>query len=168
MEALKEWAMLLAGVMIFGSLCEALLPAGGISKYIRLTIGLLLVLTLIAPVMHWMEDGLDLGVLDTPNQTASAQAEEMGEKQRQEVIRLYKKNLEGKIKETLAGGIGNSSFTVHCTVQEEEGDQFGEIESVTVVFASAEYDYTDYVKEQLYKIYGIEKEDTVIKYIIDG
>ena len=170
MEALREWAMLLAGVMIFGSICESLLPQGGLSKYVRLTVGLLLVLTLIAPVMHWMEKGGGAGgLLETPARSASMQAEDMREKQRQAVIRLYKKKLEEKIKETLAGGIGNHTFTVHCMVNEEEGEQFGEITSVTVVFQAADaYDYTGYVKEQLHKIYGIEEEDTIIKYIVDG
>ena len=48
-EFLRGWTLSLAGIIVFGSLCEMLLPNSVYKKYINLAIGLILCIAIVSP-----------------------------------------------------------------------------------------------------------------------
>lgn len=126
-KALQDWAMVLSGVAVFGSLCEVILPEGSFQKYIRLALGMVLVLALLSPVREFLLEGWRDN--EEMIQERYQKTEEMEETQREEVLRIYKTRLNQKILSTLQRyGI---SGKVECVVGEKEKN-FGEIEEVQV------------------------------------
>lgn len=127
-KALQDWAMVLSGLAVFGSLCEVILPEGSFQKYIRLGLGMLLVLALLSPVRDFLHQGWseDQKVIKERYETT----EKMEEKQREEILRVYKANLNQKILSVLQGH--GFSGTVQCRVGEEERN-FGEIEHIWIL-----------------------------------
>ena len=49
LDGLRSWAMMISGVVVFGSMCEVILPDGEFQKYIRLAIGIMLIFALVSP-----------------------------------------------------------------------------------------------------------------------
>lgn len=165
LELLKQWAMTLAGVVIFGSLCEVILPEGSFQKYIRLAVGLLLVFTLIAPLRQFLQlDFSGTELFDSGTQ-AYLQREEMEEQQKNDVIRIYIQNLNQKMKQSLQTELGETDLEVHCQV-EESAENFGNIREVLVLLrtnrdesASAE------IKKILQREYGVNEKRITVRYL---
>ncbi len=148
-KALQDWAMVLSGLAVFGSLCEVILPEGSFQKYIRLGLGMLLVLALLSPVRDFLHQGWR-GDKEVTKERYR-ETEKMEEKQREEILRVYKANLNQKILSVLEGQ--GFSGTVQCRVGEEEKN-FGEIDHIWIL---AENEGVD--AEQIYEI--LQKEFSI-------
>lgn len=165
MEGLKAWSVTLAMVMIFASLAETILPPGGVSKYVRLAVGLLLTITLACPVLRLKNADIDMDMTDLYRSDAVRMTDKMEERQRAEVIALYKEKLNLKISAAVLEDTGGSEFEVFCEVCENPPERFGEIESVRIVFASADTAEKDEeLKEKIALMYGIKYENIKIEY----
>lgn len=127
-KSLQDWAMVLSGLAVLGSLCEVILPGGSFRKYIRLGIGMLLVLGLLSPVRGILNGNWD--VKESVTTERYRETKEMEEKQREEILRVYRENLNRRICSILLDcGIPSE---VYCRVGEEERN-FGEIEHIRVL-----------------------------------
>lgn|GEM_PF-1369902 len=60
MEALKEWVRTLAMLLILASCLELLVPMGGMKKYVRMAMGLLVMLCMINPLFAFLGKPVDL------------------------------------------------------------------------------------------------------------
>lgn len=60
MEALKEWVRTLAMLLILASCLELLVPMGGMKKYVRMAMGLLVMLSMINPLFAFLGQPVDL------------------------------------------------------------------------------------------------------------
>ncbi len=167
LDFLREWAMVLAGVVVFGSLCEVILPDSSFQKYIRLAIGLILVLTLIMPMQQLLRFKL-------PQEDASAvskavayrEREEMEERQKKEVMRIYKQNLNQKMAMSLEKRLGNVTAEIRCDVEEKKAEEFGAVQEVLVLIDAAQSsDVTKQVKKILTQDYGILEQQVVVRYL---
>lgn len=147
--ALQDWAMVLSGLAVFGSLCEVILPGGSFQKYIRLGIGMLLVLALLSPVRVFLHRGWDKD--KSIAKERYQETEKMEERQREEILRVYKAGLEQKILSALeARGFSGS---VQCRVGEEERN-FGAIEHIRILSENEKPD-----ESQIYEI--LQKEFSI-------
>ena len=48
---LKAWTMSVAGIIVFGSICEMILPGSLYKKYVHLAIGLMMILSVLSPIV---------------------------------------------------------------------------------------------------------------------
>ena len=120
----KSWILSLSGVIVFGSMCEMILPGGTYKKYIHLAIGLMLILTVLTPFTKDRVD-TELEIPDgTGEYTSRVTAEE---RQNEDIIRIYKQKLCEGMKEELGGGC----VEVECDICEED-EAFGSIERVRI------------------------------------
>lgn len=60
MQEIKEWALAIAGIVVFASLLEMLVPTGALKRYVQLAMGLLVLLTLLTPVLGVLQRTRDL------------------------------------------------------------------------------------------------------------
>lgn len=135
MDGLREWTTTLAGIAIFGSICETIIPDGAFEKYIRLCIGLVMILALISPIYDLYRSGYEFDFSFQDNQNSYREYENMEKTQRDEVIRIYKYNLSKKIKERVLMEFSQAEFEVECYIEEEE-EKFGTINRVDLIVDS--------------------------------
>ncbi len=163
---LRDWAMLLSGVVVFASICEVLLPDSSFQKYIRLSVGLLLVLTLISPLRQLLNIKLPETMDNKNNSIAYAERENMEERQKKEVMRAYKAGLNKKMLLSIESRLGDIPAEIRCKVDEENEESFGMIEEVQIlVDVSESGDITQNVMEILKRDYGLEEKRVKVRYL---
>lgn len=166
MEFLKNWAITVAGVVVFGTICEVILPNGVFRKYVRLTIGMILVLSLLSPLQKWMHGDVDLEKIELSRE-AYEQRSDMEEVAQKEVIRLYRTNLNTKMQNVIHAYLGEISVEVRCDVEESNPDTFGTILWVTVLTdRECGLDVKEKIKKGLSDNFGIN--ETIISIQVKG
>ena len=162
MELMKSWAITLAGIVVFGSACEVILPDGIFRKYIRLSIGMVLILTLLSPVQDLLKKGESYEMPKISRQ-AYTQRNDMEKTQREQVLELYQKNLNTKMQKSISSRLGECIFELQCKVEEESPDTFGTILNVYVLTKQEEKaDFVQEVKTILYQDFGVSKEKVTV------
>lgn len=148
----RSWILSLSGIIVFGSMCEMILPGGAYKKYIHLAIGLMLILTVLTPFTKdhtYTEFEIPDG---TGEYTSRSTAEE---RQNEDIIRIYKQKLCEGMKEELGGG----RVEIECDIC-EEGEAFGSIENVRIRSVDElDSDATDRLKER----YGLSDDKITIE-----
>ena len=166
LEMLKDWAMTIAGIVIFGSICEVILPGGTFQKYVRLAIGLMLILTLISPVQQLLHMEWSPDYFTGDHVAAYQQRAEMEERQKKDVIRAYQQNLAQKMQVSIRARLGPIPAEVRCQVEESDPERFGTVTEVLVIVdAERNLDVTDQVEEILERDYGIGKKQITVRYL---
>ena len=136
MEWLRIWIMGIAGAILFGAVCEMILPEGGIKKYIRVVLGVVLVCAIAKPLTDLAgEEAPDLG-LPQGQAGAYAVSQTMEDTQRQQVIRLYTSELEAKMEADARQSMPQTEIEISLAVSEEE-NSFGEPQSASVKLSPA-------------------------------
>lgn len=158
---LKSWALSLSGIIVFGSVCEMILPGGVYKKYLHLAIGLMLILTLLTP---FVKGGFDAELELPADFSAYAESENMDSRQRAEVIRVYKKKLCDKICSELKK-YTDAEVEVKCEICGTE-ENFGSIESILIIADSTgERKISDEAIDAVCGVYGLSRDSVSIKYI---
>ncbi len=158
-EFLKAWAMSLSGIIVFGSVCDMLLPNDVYKKYIHLCIGIILILALISP---FVEGNFEIEAsLPVFSEEYDIKAEGQ---EREAVLRVYKSKLSEKMKADIEG-IAGVDFDIRCEINEEE-ESFGEIEEIRII-ADAKNGVR--INERAIEIicdrYGVSRDKISVKYI---
>lgn len=163
LEGLKSWAMTAAGITVFGSICELILPSGSFQKYIRLAIGLVLILTIVTPIQRFLHISADEDIFTVTSQAYDRHSE-MSERQKQDVILLYKQNLSQKIVASVKEGTGETA-EAECDVEENDRENFGNVKKITVfIYTEESSALTGRIETLLKRDYGIEKEKITVRY----
>lgn len=159
--SLQEWAMVLSGVAVFGSLCEVILPEGSFQKYIRLGLGMVLVLAMLSPVRELLHQ--EWRVAEESGQRRAYQdAEAMEERQREDVIRIYQENLNQQMLASLEAKISGFSGSVSCSVETEQ-ENFGVIRKVLILSDIEEVDRGEILRI-LREEFGVASEQITIRF----
>lgn len=125
-EFLKSMTMSVAGIIVFGSVCEMILPDGSYKKYLHLAIGLMLILAFLAPLTD-RED-------KTEAEIPKIEAQSVETAQSEDVLRLYKDKLCKRIEQEIKDRTG-ADAEASCSVSSEK-KTFGAIEKLEVTCAS--------------------------------
>lgn len=170
MEALRDWTMTIAGVIVFGSMCDMLMPENGIKKYIRLALGLILVISIITPVVSLLggfKDG-NIPQINSEQENAYTSYSQMEERQREDITKIYRENVESKINATLETEYPDRTFETRIETSDSQ-ENFGEILRVDVVIhtnsgtdGTEEKDLVSSVKESINQNYGVDKKNIYV------
>ncbi len=170
MEWMRAWMMSIAGTVVFGVICEMLLPSGNMKKYVRIVLGMLLVFTVAKPFASFRaEDAPDLGLPVHKSQAYAAHAE-MEEQQKVLVMQVYSDNLKENVNQSVQQIYGeptNSDVTLKIS---EDKKTFGEIQSVSVSVAAPnreQREFADKVRKQLAQEYDVAEKDVQVKFTSD-
>lgn len=153
----KSWILSLSGVIVFGSMCEMILPSGAYKKYIHLAIGLMLILTALTPFTK-DRTYTELEIPDGAGEYTSRISAE--ERQNEDIIRIYKQKLCEGMKEELGGG----DIEIECEICEED-EAFGSIERVRI---KADGELDSDAAERLKEKYGLSDDKITVEYSSRG
>lgn len=162
-NAIKEWSLHLAGIIIFGSVCEMILPSGSIKKYVNIVLGIILILAMTQPLSRLLGFNPSEIVDEIDRHNAYVSHSQMDDIQKEQIINLYCKNLNTDIEKTIQNVNENRSITVKTEVEQDNIESFGEISCINI-----EAEITgDEEKEQILKIirerYGVDKKKVRFK-----
>lgn len=161
-EAIRSWIMVLAGVIVFGSVCEMILPSGAYKKYVQLAIGLMLVLAVIKP---FADDGFS-AMESVSVSSAYDDAMKMDERQREDIIKIYKNRLAEKMSAEIKD-VAGVEFMLRCEVSEDE-ENFGSVKKVFIAAdAKDNIKVSDDAVELIKLNYGLSDSEIEVKYIDD-
>lgn len=150
-EFFKDYILSLAGITVFGSVCEMLIPQGVYKKYLELTVGIVLVCALIFPIVT----GNVNFSLDIPSFETESAVKSFDDTQKNQVINLYKQKLSDKIKDG-AGAKHKEDFDIKCEVLTDD-ESFGVISSVCIIAdKNADKQEINCVCDYINKTYGID------------
>lgn len=123
-DFLRSIAMTAAGIIVFASVCEMILPDNTYKKYIHLSIGLMLVLAFVMP----FTETVDFDNLQIPAMSAYEEAEAMEEDMFNKVTYVYTEKINTKIQNDVKK-ITGYDFDVRCDISFDEKN-FGEPKKV--------------------------------------
>ncbi len=164
MENIKEWVITLSGIIIFGSLCEMILPAGNFQKYIRLVIGIILVLALMSPVYSFLKTDMPREFFESKAVTAAADKDIDTEKyQKSKIISIYKKKLAEMIFNSVSKEVDDFSAEIKLEIEEGDEEKFGTINRL-VLITETEYDSEKkkHIKEIITNEYDISENKIIV------
>lgn len=102
--ALTSWIKEIIYIILFATFLEFLLPNGQMRKFIRVIIGLFIMLAILSPVMEIMSKGQQLDslsswrVINIPGSNTSESANKIAVSQEQVTIDLYRRQLAKQIR----------------------------------------------------------------------
>lgn len=144
-EFLKSWILNIATIAVLLILIEILIPSGKTKKLVNLVSGFILLITIIQPFLKflWKSNELNwINELNWSNEINSSfnslanidiTKEEFREEQVKQIIRVYKKRIEGQIKEIAKEVEGVENVEADIILNEDFSSQrFGEIKRVYV------------------------------------
>ncbi len=163
MEWLRQWILTIAGTIIIGSLCDMIVPESSIKKYVRLVTGLILVLAVVGPFTDISPGEIgSLGEEETRRRAVEFQ-NSLGERERFEVIRLYREKLCSSIENDIKTE-ENEDIEVKVQVEEDDEKRFGEIIGVSVVLRDESVQGERYkqIKNIISEKYGVDEKNVKI------
>ncbi len=162
-NAIKEWSLHLAGIIIFGSVCEMILPSGSLKKYVNIVLGIILILAMTQPLSRLLGFNTSEIVDEIDRHNAYVSHSQMDDIQKEQIINLYCKNLNVDIEKTIQNVNENHNIKVNTEVEQDNIESFGEISCINI-----EAEITDdEEKEEILKIirerYGVDKKKVRFK-----
>ncbi len=166
LDFLREWALSLSGVAVFGSVCEVILPEGSFQKYIRFSVGMLLVLTLMTPMQQLFHIIPKEEEMALRHSRVYEERESMESQEKEAVLHLYQENLNQKFLSSIKRRLGDGDMEVRCSVEKEDPEEFGTVKEVLVLFRNEEEtNQTEEIVKVLKQDYGISEEKIVVRYL---
>lgn len=164
METLKSWAMVVTGTILFGSVCEILMPDGSLRKFVRVTLGILLVFSIAKPLVTISDKDFMLSEIKQNRIMAYDYTKVLDDENKFQIIKTYKNNLNRKIENAISEKDAGIAADVKVEVETENEKHFGDIKSVCVVITNSGNGTSDTVYSVLSN-FGVSKENIDIKYI---
>lgn len=137
--AIAGWAKGIILVVLFASFLELLLPASGMQRFVRVVMGLLVMLTMLSPLVSIVHDRPWAADVPVYGEKHNGRAEwvtkntgkVVGERDRI-VLDVYRNDLAKQIRAVVAAMEGVADAKVAVEVKEAAGGRPGEVEKVTV------------------------------------
>lgn len=149
---LRQWTMSLAGIIVFGSLCEMLLPNNAYKKYINLAIGLMLCVALVSPFIK--------GNYDVNFPAFSYSADNM-EFENRDTLSVFSSKLCKNIEEFVKKET-DLNVVAKCEVS-DNAENLGEIENIYLfVEAESDKELNNDIIDKISEAYGVSRENISI------
>lgn len=165
MEALKSWAIVVTGTVIFGSVCEMLMPDGNLRKFVRVALGILLVFAIAKPLINISDKDFMLNEIKQSQAMASDYSKGLDEENKFQIIKTYKKNLNKKMEEAIAERDPDIVVDINSEVETQNEKNFGNIKHISAIVTNPGEGNS---QETIYSVlngFGVKKKNVDIKYI---
>lgn len=154
MEWLREWILRVSGIIILISICDMIMLEGEMKKYIKPSLGMILVIAIIRPISGDVLSSINIED-SYPNVYANELFEQMSNRQYMDMKNIYEQRLEKEINQRLAERYGVIANTTVVAKEKKRG--FGEIQSVTIEVDDGEPLNNERIKNWLGAELGIEQ-----------
>lgn len=150
---LRTWILNIATVIIFVTLLELLLPNSDMKKYIKMIVGLLVMLVILNPVLELINGkvNIEYEVLKTSaymdKGTMTANIDKVEEMQDQQMIQLYKEKIERYIKDRIEFSNHVKVINIYSEIEKnKESKDFGNITKLNLVLSNVMEKDTERIK----------------------
>lgn len=139
LDSLFGWINTVVVTIIFAAFVEMLIPSNNMKKYIRLVMGLLIMAVILEPILSYLKKDYSLSgysfkyenLMDSS--LIKEASKSYSQKQQDSVTKLYKQNLEAKMKDGIGKLVPGKDVSVSVDIVEDSKAQnFGEIKKLTV------------------------------------
>lgn len=166
-ELLRPWVINIVAIIIFVIIADIILPDGSIKRFVKVIVGLFVLLAIIQPLIYIKDIRYDFEKSYLQTSIALSQENEMQDKevlgnfQRAKALELYEANLKDQIATAVSykSSIDKSDIDVILDiVKDQKSSEFGRLNNVQVILTSIED------KSSIEKIKKVEigKEEKVI------
>lgn len=137
-EFVRSWIINIVVVIFFIAIIEILLPSSNMKKYINMTLGLLIIIVLINPIIKLMSSDINIDREVFYNLQSYNTFNIEGElnyikTQNQQITEVYKQKIENEISEFLRTDVDYNVLDVKVTINEDiEAEDFGKIIGIEV------------------------------------
>ncbi len=139
MAFLKNWVTNIVMTMVFITIIEIMMPGGNMRKYVGLVVGLMVMFVIINPFVTLLagDFNLDESVLRVSEsirlRDVSSQIDKLEGSNRENIIKLYRGNVEEQIKRDLRDQGLTDDMDVEVTIDEQwDKDYFGRIVGIRI------------------------------------
>lgn len=136
---LRTWILNIVTVILFITLLEILLPNSNMKKYIKMIIGLLVMLVILNPLLELangkveFEDEIFRTSTEIDQKILSNHIEQFGKTQDQQWMDLYKEKIENNIKDRIKYHNDIDVIGVNAEIEEDKNSKnFGNIKSLDI------------------------------------
>lgn len=135
---LSSWVKSIVLVVLFASFLELLLPNGSLQRFIRVIMGLFIMLTILNPIVdviqnHGMEGQLPALSTGSANSSAIVTASHSVVEEREQISNeLYKKELSRQIKAVVSAIEGVADAKVQVDIYQRDSNRSGAIKNVVI------------------------------------
>lgn len=158
MEWIRNWAMQVAGITVLAAICDVIMPRGNMQKYVRMVMGLVLIIALVKPLIGINGERFGAALSDSRARAAEMK-NSMTERERNEVLRVYRAKLAESIDNELRAA-DICAAEIDVAVEEENDGRFGDITEVTVTLGgSAGNDAADSARTLICKKFGVSRDN---------
>ncbi|QZY56965.1 stage III sporulation protein AF [Crassaminicella profunda] len=142
---LRSWILNIVSVVIFITIVELILPNSSMKKYIKMIVGLLVMLVIINPILDLMHGKVKLEE-DIFRTSSAIHKQELvlnlnhfkGTQQKQ-IISVYKGNIEKYIKDQIEFNNKIRVLSIDSSIEENvESKEFGNIKELAIVLSNSE------------------------------
>lgn len=138
---IKEWIINIVSISLIGVLLDIVMPNGNLKKYSRFIIGLVTVVVILNPILDLfnklpeLEKYIALNVFDLDVKSLEYQRKIMAETQQNQVIKMFRNNLEKYISHQVRKLTGYSNVNVQVELDE---DNIQDIEAIDGIYIEIE------------------------------
>lgn len=147
---LKSWSINIVIITIFVTFLEIILPNGTMKRYIRLIIGLLIIIVLINPFINLLSNNINIDkevfaqIINNNNIRNIYTTEKIKKEQRKQILELYRNKIEKEIKNIISETTNYIVEEVYVDiVEDEEGNDFGQIKNINLLIKRDNHDCKD-------------------------
>lgn len=160
---IREWVIQISAVIIFASVCEAIMPNNGIKKYVNTVLGIILVLTVVTPIASGFSGDSRFYLSDINKYNAYVSKLNMDEVQKEQVTKIYNRKLCEKIKESIKTVSGDVNAEVIVEIETENAECFGEIKHIIVTADALDKNEENKIFQVIRNNYGVDKENIELR-----
>lgn len=155
MELIREWIMRIAGITALGAVCDIIMPDGNMKKYVKMVVGLVLVLAVISPLTQITPEISDIKIPEITQRKAAELKNTIAEKEYQQIIMLYGEKLEKSIENKIYSDFGCES-EANVSIEEKDNEAFGNITQVFITIPPEKKVDIEKIKATVSKGFGVE------------
>lgn len=142
-DFLRSWILNIVTVIIFISFLEILLPNSDMKKYVKMVIGLLVMLVIINPMLELVHGDMNIeeeifktsSVLD--KKALSLNIDKFEGIQEKQMITLYKEKIEKHIKNQIEYGNNIKVLSVQCEIEKNKSSKkLGNVKHVNILLSN--------------------------------
>lgn len=163
LEFIRGWVIQIAGIIIFSSVCEAIVPNGGLKKYINTVLGIILVLAVVTPFTTEKFGNLSYKIKNFEQYDAYVSQLNTDEIQKEQIVQVYNKKLATKIQENIKSALGIENAEVILETETENAEHFGEIKHIVITVDCLSENEKNKIIQIIQNIYGVYKDNIELR-----
>lgn len=172
LEKLSLWIKRVILVVMFSTFIEFLIPDSKFSKYIRVVLGTIVMITILNPIISIINKGNSMDVINFfdnntyENKSLVTDAERFAQKNDEMIIDNFKKNINLVIREQLNAITSFEVLEVKVSLTENTcKPNFGQIDHIVIVLAEEKHTYntSEEIKIKVKKTKSIINDDNILQ-----